>query len=492
MEKLKMVGYFRKIEIGNIDEMYNIYKLSDIVALNEDDDVDEYLMEAEMDEVARLLPESVLKTLHLKESDPYKASNEVLEKLSELYIKEEIINNKTNLSIVNNKFEHALCETVFYKDDLYKDVIFKVETIKTENAKEKKETKENDKKEYPIKEIKEIMPFKNAFDTIKQYVLCQDEPIKKVLYSIYNNNMLSKLDLTDEEKRKKKQNVLITGDTGTGKTELVMQISKLLQLPLVIEDMTRFTEAGYVGADVESIYTHLLLEAGNDLELAQRGILVLDEFDKLASTTKDNVSRDGVQNSLLKLLDGGKQIYQSGRSGIKNDNVFDTTNLTIIALGAFEGLDKIVEARVKKGNKKTIGFSYNEEDNTSISKYPITDDYVEYGENSQIIGRLHTKVTLNPLNEENMIYIQKTGKTSITNLNKKCLELLGINLIMTDDYYEESAKLAKNLRLGVRGLNTIVDNSLEDAMINVFNSPGYKELIVTGETIHNNKVYTLK
>ena len=244
----------------------------------------------------------------------------------------------------------------------------------------------------------------------------------QILTALFKNQKIIGSDLETDIIAKLKENILIYGSTGTGKTEILKRISKLYNIPIVIEDATSLSETGYVGRSVTDMLEDLYLAANKDMSLAERGILVIDEFDKLAEKSGDNqshVSRLGVQRSLLKLLDGSLFYF--------DDKSFDTSKLTIVALGAFTGI--------------TEGDDY---------KHLTTDDFMEYGIMRELMGRFSKTIAMNPLEKEDIVKILKESDFSPLNTYKKLFEVLGVDFDYNDEFVNYLAELADEMN----GLDT--------------------------------------
>lgn len=321
--------------------------------------------------------------------------------------------------------------------------------------------------EFNVPTPKEIKTF------LDDYIIEQNPTKKTISVAVYNH--YKRLQLNNEDEDIQKSNILLIGDTGTGKTLFAQTISKLLNIPFAISDATALTEAGYVGEDVENILLKLIQNADNDVEKAEKGIIFLDEVDKLAnrsagaSITRD-VSGTGVQQALLKIIEGS-DVNVPMHGGRKHPNQqyikINTKNILFILGGAFDGLDKIIEQRIN--GKSSIGFN-NTKIDKNISKKVLSEDLIKYGMIPELLGRVPIVSQLHPLNENMMLDILSKPKNCLINQYKKLLELDNIKLRFTNDVLKDIAHLAMEKKLGARGLRTIMEDIMEDIMYNAPNS----------------------
>lgn len=308
---------------------------------------------------------------------------------------------------------------------------------------------------------------------LDQYVIGQDSAKRFLSVSVYNHykRLLQKIATDDVEIEK--SNIIMVGATGTGKTLLARTIAKLLHVPFAIVDATVLTEAGYVGEDIESILTRLLQASDYDLEAAQRGIVFIDEIDKIArksdnpSITRD-VSGEGVQQGLLKLLEGSivNVPPQGGRKHPDQKMIaVDTKNILFICGGAFDGIEKKIAQRL---NTRVVGYSANKEnslvDRNNLLKYITPTDLKSFGLIPEIIGRLPILTYLNPLDRDTLRNILTEPKNSIIKQYNKLFEMDGIALRFDEDVYEYIVEKALEFKLGARGLRSIVEAIMMDAM----------------------------
>lgn len=326
--------------------------------------------------------------------------------------------------------------------------------------------------------VKKPMEVKKFLD---EYVIGQDEAKKVLSVAVYNHYKRLQQKPNDGDVDIEKSNIVMVGETGTGKTLLAKTIAKLLNVPFAIVDATVFTEAGYVGEDVESILTRLLQVCNYDVPAAERGIVYIDEIDKVArkgdnpSITRD-VSGEGVQQGLLKLLEGTDVLVppQGGRKHPEQKLIkINTQNILFICGGAFDGIDRVIARRV---NTNAIGFNVNKELQETMKKnllqYITASDLKSFGLIPELLGRLPVVTHLNPLDAETLRSILTEPKNALMKQYKKLFELEGIQLSVENDVLDFMVEKAIEYKLGARGLRSICESILTDAM---FEMPSSKQ-----------------
>ena len=348
---------------------------------------------------------------------------------------------------------------------------------------------------YSINEEAKLLSPREIKDILDKYVIGQEEAKKTLAVAVYNHYKRINNEEKNNDVEIQKSNVLLLGPTGCGKTLLAQTLAKILNVPFAIADATTLTEAEYVGEDVENILLKLIQAGDGDIALAEKGIIYIDEIDKITrksenpSITRD-VSGEGVQQALLKIVEGTTASVppQGGRKHPHQEFLqINTENILFICGGAFEGLDKIIKDRI---GEKSIGFGAKVESSKEIDKYKIYEqilpqDLLKFGLIPEFVGRLPIVTTLRELDKETLIRIVTEPKNALVKQYKKLFEYDNVELEFEKEALELIVDKAIERNTGARGLRSIIEDIMRDIMFDIPSNPNIEKCIITKETVQN-------
>ncbi len=353
---------------------------------------------------------------------------------------------------------------------------------------------EEEEKNLEFLETLKLLKPKQLKKELDKYIISQDRAKKALSVAVYNHYKRLKNNIESKEVEVSKSNVLLIGPTGTGKTLLAKTLAKTLNLPFAIADATSLTEAGYVGDDVETIITRLIDNAGGDIELAEKGIIYIDEIDKIATRGKNrsitrDVSGEGVQQALLKIIEGTEASVPLalGRKNPNQEQVkVNTENILFIVGGAFSGIENLIQ---NKNSQNLIGFGESQKTQDeildNIYEQIEAQDVIDYGLIPEFVGRLNNITTLDHLEVKDLKSILTKPKNALLKQYEKLFAMDNVKLTFTSSAITELAKIAHEKKIGARGLNSLLEKMMTDLMFDIPSQKNIKEVIIDKKVILN-------